>query len=539
MKSLFFAISLISITSIVRAAPCSPKSSGPCRPAEGTETDDAESEILNNIAAAQKAEPSVQKKLAVYLAARDNNNLTAEDRMAVFIEYRSAKIAQDLLYKNAIEGTADLYHVGPKHTDMITIGEPDELDKKFMTGLTATWRPEVTDSGPGVKLAVRIKGADGQPHYSGALDMNPLEKDPTKPRGRLAITLVDGRVLILKDTFKIAVDEKENLGYLAAAIYHETRHFNRLSWKDKSGKNRSWATIAKEERDAYAAEKRIAKDVFGLEQDDIDFLEAQYQIYAKAVETGIPVADDHMTPEQVATWKNHYEHKQVNIDEEYWKLRDAVMTERAKQLETQEREREERERGEENARRWKERVRLFDRRELENAAARCWYRLDLRGYDDDTIIGFKDKDDIHYFISAGEVPDLQGLNTMLLITRACDYVRAGVAPDKLKACNDAAPTLRNPMNFDLVQKIMKANSGFNAECAENILANASRITDSKSFDKVVTDYQKADKKKRADEAKKNGERGQRGQTKNPGEGRSRPPEEPGCSPQNGVNGCPK
>ncbi|MBI2387225.1 MAG: hypothetical protein HYV14_14630 [Elusimicrobia bacterium] len=95
----------------------------------------------------------------------------------------------------------------PTHEDEITIGQPAEADMQYMAGLKATWGPEVTDSGPGVKLAVRIDGSDGKPHFMGATKM-----DPYKPEGRFAVTLLDGRVLISKDTFQIAVDKK-NLGF--------------------------------------------------------------------------------------------------------------------------------------------------------------------------------------------------------------------------------------------------------------------------------------------------------------------------------------
>lgn len=44
---------------------------------------------------------------------------------------------QDALYEQAPSQTADLYHLRPQHTRQITIGEPDEADKKYMTGLSS------------------------------------------------------------------------------------------------------------------------------------------------------------------------------------------------------------------------------------------------------------------------------------------------------------------------------------------------------------------------------------------------------------------
>jgi hypothetical protein len=161
MRPLFLAISLLSINSVVSAAPCSQTPSGPCTPDDGDATNDAVSDIVNYISDAQKAEPIVKKALADYLAIRRNGNATAADKMAVFNEYVGVKTDQDELYAEAINKTAALYHVRPQHTGQIAIGAPAEADLQYVTGLSATWKPQATDSGPGVNLAIRIEGTDG------------------------------------------------------------------------------------------------------------------------------------------------------------------------------------------------------------------------------------------------------------------------------------------------------------------------------------------------------------------------------------------
>lgn len=518
MKSLILAISLLPITSMVSAAPCSPTSKGPCTPVQDGAYDEIHAEILSLIEDAQTAEPAVKEVREYFLHTRGNHHYTAEDRMIAFLQYRDAITAQDALYEQALNKTADLYHVRPLHTGTITIGQPDDADKQYMTGLRAFWRPKATDSGPGVNLAVRIEGNDG-PHYMGATKM-----DPRQPGGRLGTTLDDGRVLITKDTFAIAI-EKGNLGFLAAVIYHETRHFDRLSWKDKSGKNRSWATPDEGERDAYEAEARMGR-VFGLSDADIAGLKSQARAYAKALETGIPITDAHLDLAQENTWKNYYDHVQINLEEEYAKLRKAVKDESARQKGDQEQRRLAREKAarEEQARRNEQ---TWQR--IEAAALQCGYQVAYQG-NTGNFLGFERQNDYLLFSEINRPAlDVGDLKIMLLIGNTCFGIKQNVWQAPPPACNDSASVLH--ARASLSDFPAKLNAMFGARssrsaCVNEILDRASEIGDTPAFNRFATAYQKELKKaadKREKDAREESEREKRERRRNRGGGGTRPP----------------
>lgn len=500
------AACLLSAPSFVFAAPCTKTAplGVPCTPAPGKATEDAKAAIIGFITDAQDMNDDVKKLEATYLAARANPQASTQEKLDACEPYRNAKKTQDNLYKQAIEQTSDLYHVHPAQRGQITIGEPDEQDKKYMTGLSAIWNPQVTDSGPGTKLSVRINGSDGLSHHSGATQMNPFE-----PNGRQAITTLDGRVFILKDTFELAL-RKNNLGFLAHILYHETRHFNRLSWTDETGRNRSWATADKEERDAYNADARMGK-VFDLKQDEINDLIEKYQAYADAVNSRVQITDDHLTPQQEAVWKNHYEHQQINIEEEYRSLQETVTNERARQVAEQKRAQEERlawERAE------KERKKKSFRVELDAEAASCGYQIKYDA-DNETMLGFDGPIEA-YRLGPNPVPfDFGDLKAVFLMRRVCNEIRFYPHQPAPPACNSAASLLHERVSRgDFTPKlkflglVLRAgpSSIDSDECLQAILAGADRITDTKSFNGVIAAYQKRLVKRLAQESKEARER---------------------------------
>lgn len=485
MKSFFLSVALLSATTMAGAAPCSPTSSGPCSPDKEGQ---AYADILALIAEAQSAEEDVKDKYNAYFEMRDLKVIPASARLATFELYRAAKMGQDALYERAINDTAKLYHVAPKHSGPITIGEPDEPDDHYMTGLTAIWKPQVTDSGPGVKLAVRVDGNDG-PHYSGGTNL-----DPNQPKGRYAVTLPDGRVLIMKDTFAIAADVKENLGFLAAVIYHETRHYNKLSWTDKTGKNRSWGTDDEEERDAYGAQARMGR-IFGLSGDDIRKLEGQARAHAIAVKTGVAVNDFKLTAGQKATWENHYNHKQINLAEEFEALQSEAKDELAQQLKEQEREREERQlrQAESDAQEARRRREAID--DLEAVAASCGYALSFQG-GNGKFLGFQGKADREYLHLRSDHQIDLNMNDMkvgLLIARACHEVEFNTERATPRPCISPAPytyvTVRKPDFADKFQYFFGARQHRNA-CLNTFFDRANEISDVASFDKLIAQYHK-------------------------------------------------
>ncbi|MBI2384559.1 MAG: hypothetical protein HYV14_00960 [Elusimicrobia bacterium] len=537
----------ILTTSPVRgfAALCSVANAGvPCAPDPGPDTDAAKQKILDLITAAQVAEQDIAPLRAAYIAIR-GTTAPNTDKLAAAQAYLAAYTIQEQTYQKAMTLTADLYHVKPRHDGPFEIQAPSEPADAYVAKLTARWNPRVTESGKGVILAVKIDGTDGRSHYSGTMAM-----DPRKPRGRMALTTADGRVLILKETFAIA-RERDNPGYLARVLYHESQHFDRLSWKDKKGKRHGWQHIDKEEMAAYKFDLDHIS-AFGLKQKDVDEIRQNYMDYGAAVLSGVPLDDNTLTPAQEAVWKNHYENIQVNIEKEFSRLAEKVAAERARQEALQKRIEEERlarERQEaerkaredaESERQAKQRAELYALQETENEVARCWYRLNYISRTDRRIIGFKDEDYSHYF-TPGPL-DLPGLKTVLLVTRACDLVRAGIPPEKIKACNDSAASLQNPMSYPLRARIDHANELSNRECVDYILSNSSNISDSGSFDKVVRAYQKTIMKKNSDAAKRAREESAREERERKRAGRgegTHQPQDPGCSVENGVNGCPR
>lgn len=558
MKSLILAVNLIMTASFAVAAPCSPDSKGPCAPIKSEETNAAKNEILRYIKEAQDADTEVQLKFDAYLRVRRVDGQAPDDldakkrRFEIFGEYAAAKRDQEFLYEEAIRLTSELYHVKPNHEDEITIGEPTEARKGYMAGLKATWRPTVTDSGPDVKLSVRIDGADG-PHYSGATELNPLETDPLKPKGRMGITLADGRVYIMKDTFVLAV-KKKNLGFLAQVIYHETRHFNRLSWEDRDGKNRSWATADEEERDAYKATARIAKEIFGLKKDEVDELSAQYRDYKKAVDTGVPLADDRLTPAEENTWKNHHEKIQINLDEHFSALSKDVEDETARQLALQDQERAERERlAREEKARWNEVARK--QREVLDAnmsvlAYRCGYELEYlhQHTEDQLIIGFHDTGhryrNLHFFKDRVLPETLGDFDLMLAVSRACDDAELDPSRNGIKACNNAPAILPDNMGlFRGFPGILAANE-INSECVNHVLDDMLNFKNRKSFEQSISSYQqilrknnakrrKQEEKDREIERQKNG----KGAAREPAEGSPGSDKTPDCFRNGDPFGC--
>lgn len=321
MRSCVLALCLIFSTLRVFAATCSADSGNdPCAPEAGEDTDKSKADILKLIKRAQTLAPKVAVLEAQFREVRDGAD--KELALATFEKYRAAKLAEGKLYKDALDQTEQLYHVYPDDSGTVRIAKPYDPAMEWMSGLTANWDPQATDSGPGVKLAVRIGGSDGDDHYGGMKEM-----DPSKSRGLLAITLPDGRVLILKGTFAQALKESNPAGYLAAVLYHESRHFNHLSRtpRDESGGvNRSWGYKEEEERDAYHEEYLMA-NVFGLSNKVIRDVKAQWREYDQDVRAG-KLSSFNSSAADGKRWEAIYNdpNGQINLKEEYDKLKAAV-----------------------------------------------------------------------------------------------------------------------------------------------------------------------------------------------------------------------
>lgn len=499
MKRLNFALSLLSAPLDALAGLCSHTAVGvPCIPDPGPATDEAKQKILDLIAAAQAAEPKVVSLRAAYVAIR-GTAASDEEKLAAAQAYFAVYTTQEQAYQKAMTLTADLYEVKPNHRDSLIIGAPSDPADGYVTGLTARWNPRATDSGPNVMLSVKIVGKDGKAHYSGATKM-----DPRTPGDRLAVTLLDGRVLILKDSFALAM-EKGNPGYLARIIYHETRHFDRLAWTDSAGERRGWQDNDKEERDAYKRDLDYIS-AFGLAEDDVKEIRRNYNDYAAAVRKGVPLTDNTLTPAEEEKWKNHYTGIQVNIEEEFTRLAEKVAAERARQRALQRRIEEERLAHERQAaeRRARENEAAVWR-QLDQMAASCSYRI---AYQERTgnFLGFKDENGYFFFIPSYKTTlRLNDVEVALLVSRACGQVREIMENRRSRpspACNDSAALLGRAVatpGFSAKLDYMFGPRSMSNRCIYDLFDRAADLTDSTRFDKFVGSYAKQRKKEAEEE----------------------------------------
>lgn len=544
MRRLLFALSLAATPVSVFAALCSVAAPGvPCMPDPGPATRDSKAKILTAIKEAQELEPAVLELKATYIAIRATA-ASDEAKLSAAQAYLAAYTTQEQTYQKAMTLTADLYHVKPRHDAPFEIQTPSEPQDAYVAGLTARWNPRVTESGRGISLSVKIDGADGRSHYSGATAMN-----PRTPGGRMAITTADGRVLVLKGTFAMAL-ERGNPGYLARALYHESRHFDRLSWVDGKGQPRGWQNIDKEERDAYKRDLDHIK-AFDLKTSDADEIRQNYIDYANAVRTGVPLTDNTLTPKQEADWKNHYENIQVNIEEEFTRLSEKVAAERTRQEEMAEKQRQARENRERQERLEKERRQEAERNEelarlerkkrafreeMDTEAAACGYRITY-DTDNETMLGFSYYGG-QFILGRHHVPfDFGDLKVVFLMTRTCQEIESPSHPPPPTACNGAASLLHERVgrgDFGPKLRYLTATMGFTysdmSECIQELLATADSITDTKSFDKAASAYQKRLSKRLAQEAKRDRDREREERER---QGRDRKREERDRSPANG------
>lgn len=524
---------VLALAHQANALPCSKAPPGyPCTPDSGDETKAAKKEILDLIERAKNQEANVAKLKDAYLAVRGKTAIDDETKFAACESYYNARKAQDQLYKAALDKTEALYHVGPDHA-RLTVEKPSDPAIGYVEGLTANWDPQVTDSGPDVLLAVKIHGSDNKDHYGGAV-MDPSTKD-NKP-GIQAMTFEDGRTVILKASFDLALRNK-NPGFLAHLLYHESRHFNQLSRDsgDGSGNRRGWASTEEDEKDAYNDDVAVAK-LFGLTKKQVDGMNESLATYTDAV------ANNRLTklksdPKTQATIRDYYENRQVNIADEYGALKLKVDAARAAQAEAQRIDRERRE----EAARLAAAPRVATRAEMEALAARCGYRLtdDTRAertpegeiirVGGENITGFKDNDQFHYFNSRFQTQiDLGDLEIAFLVARACQDMEVypgSFAPPAAKACNDSARLLRaRATNADYTDRFdyLFGESRLRPACVTNILANASKLTDTAAFNRVLSDYQEPIIKMRKAELKRERrqERDERERRENESRGRN-------------------
>lgn len=503
MKRISLALCLFMASQNALADLCSESNPGvPCMPDPGEETTQAKKKILRLISLAARVEPEVKRLEANYRTVRNDPNASDEEKFEACEPYRKAKLAQDRLYKEAMNKTSELYHARPHDTGPLVIGVPSDPAISYVAGLSAVWDPQVTDSGPGVKLAVKVIGLDGQARYAGAVSMN-----PDRPGGYKAITIEDGRVLILKGVFNRALKDN-NPGVLASVLYHEARHFNRLSREvDGSATALGWTSIEEEELGAYNGEVITAK-FFGLTTAQTDELIALRQENRDKLNRG-KRSSRAIDPHQEALWRDYYETHQINLEDEYAALKITVDAARREQAEVYKRELE-----------VKPTMQPFVSRDPEGIKRRL---EELK-----RVPGSKSPSEVAAARAAGPRPLSEILPTLKEFSEAA-CLAPGRLPDgaifynsfdlKYRAYDDAQ-----------IQSLSAGMGGcalhlFNKFIERTRLNSGMLDIDGKWTKETIGRYLRSQQPPTYEVIPNTG-RGQRN-------------EEPGCSPQNGVYGCPK
>lgn len=174
--------------------------------------------------------------------------------------------------------------------------------------------------------------------------------------------------------------------------------------------------------------------------------------------------------------------------------------------------------------------------EMDTEAANCGYRIDY-GADNRSMLGFGSAGGFYYTLGQNQVPfDFGDLKVVFLMSRVCNEIRENPHKPAPPACNGAISLLRERVTRgDFVPKLrylttIPRDGGSYADhdrCIQDLLANADKINDTKSFDKVTSSYQKRLSKRLAEEAKRERKKKERDQREeNPGGG-SRSPDNDG------------
>lgn len=325
---------------------------------------------------------------------------------------------------------------------------------------------------------------------------------------------------------------------LAALIYHETSHWVDVVAKPGGGRDSDLPIVTfQSEADAYARSAKIAK-LLGRDPTQMEGLAARYQLQAQesagrswewvvlnrrnwlGTDRRGPLGMVPAEPETGSDGEEILRQKMVETQKR--------VKENKENLERLERERrEEAERNEELAR--LARKKQAFREEMDTEAAACGYRITYDS-DNETMLGFRDRRGPFIF-SRHYVPfDFGDLKVVFLMTRTCQEIESNADQPPPTACNGAASLLHERIgrgDFEPKLRYLTATMGFpysdRSECIKELLATANSITDTKSFDKVATSYQKRLSKRLAQEAKRDRDRERRERDRK-GEGGDSPPQ---------------
>ncbi|HXS99361.1 MAG TPA: hypothetical protein VN915_01665 [Elusimicrobiota bacterium] len=500
MSALIFYV-LLSVPSLAGAALCSKALDGqPCTPDSTAETKKIKDVILADIAAAQDMKDVVKMLEIRYRAARNDPNVSAEAALAELEPYREKKRQESALYQDAITKTLALYHIQPDGGEPMPVAAPLDSEVGWIKGKVAHWDPRVTESGPNAMLVVKIEN-NGQTHYQGRIHMDTKGDD-----GVLGLTLMDGRVLILQGTFDKVLEEKvPNPGFLASVLYHESRHFTRLNHESTSepGHYIGWTVPEREEVIAYDDEIKMAH-VFGLTDDEIQEEKRLRKAKADAIRDG-NTTSYRIDPADEQKWQKYYDEEQLDIEEDYKKLK--VIVEQDRKIQERIAEEEARKRREESDR---EATRASLRATLAALTNQCGFQpvfgpptADVfwsEAKPGNVIKGYVNKYsplDAYTFPTAQTWDDLK---VTLMLTRSCSLVDPsvdGTNESVAPPCNEGVDILNAHAHdqafLDRIsaQVTMKDGTGFGSPNRHYVYGCVSDILKQFRFPLTVKKYQKA------------------------------------------------
>ncbi len=339
---------------------------------------------------------------------------------------------------------------------------------------------------------------------------------------------------------------------LAILIYHETSHWVDVAAKPGGGRDSDLPIVLfQSEATAYARSAKLAQQL-GRDPTQMLALAAQYEAQAKEVgdrdwawvlinrrnwlgtDRRGPLAIVPAGPEAASD-------DETTLSQKMSELQKQVKENREHMERLQKERLEEAARNEELARQEQKKQDFL--LEMDAEAASCGYKI---RYDaDKAMLGFSGSR-IGYQLGQNRVPsDFGDLKVIFLMTRTCDEIQSHPHEPAPRACNAAADHLLRERisRGDFMPKLeyLAATALWDGAwvkwdpCIREILNNVSRITDTKSFNAIMTSYQKRESKRLNEEDKRRRDREKREGKQSPGGG-SRPPTnddqdyiwDPGC-----------
>lgn len=395
----------------------------------------------------------------------------------------------------AVERIQTAYNVAPL-TSAGVAHKPTTPSSTFgwAEDLPIQWRPRISAVTEEYKEVV---AADGTKHYIGTMSDN-----------EAGYTSIAGDVVVSYQTVIDAVMRK-NPGIIAEILFHEGKHFDQLA-------STGWSYRETGEVMAYSA--AIAQhESFELDQPNDPAANAakenlfrnEYAVKAGRLTEITQSAESEATIKAIVEYQAQARaalvkyHDQLKIDVENLRAEDKKRLDAEAVVREQEAARRAREAAEAPARRQKE---FFA--QMDSEAARCGYKINW-DENHEAMLGFGEGYMSFPLRPRQRVPfDFGDLQVVFLMTRVCGDIEFSPQRPAASACNGAASLLGERVaRGDFGPKLAYLAAGpegwypSRSECLQELLANAEKISDAQSFDKVVAKYQKRLIKRLAKEAK--------------------------------------